>query len=393
VNYSSVPLDTVNDDLLLTVDDAIERLAVTEPLDSMALVTGDPDIDITYDKGWFEDVAPTDPARVWLDVPGQGQVQLTYQAARQLGSTCRINQRFQEFLPPDLLRDIARWALNYGLGENKLKLMTAGTGVDPSGAEVPLVVAQTRATVTPFSNIRLLQAVLDTVRGQLGSEVADSARIDYKFWHDLEHTSVRVIFPAAQQVIDGTSTEDDAWCYGIEFSNSLIGLKQTLVNGYLFRFICTNGARDVEHASGGFQRRGSTPEGAYTWAAESTAAILGGLDEAFAAVQELTRHPVDSGGSVVLAQLFRENYVPKEQQAQIAQAMETETGPLTMYDVMQATTRAANIPGLSWRPAMALMALGGYIAHSGGGLCDGSLPHGCRRLLPEDWKDPLAATE
>jgi len=393
VDYSSVPLDTVNEGLLLTVDDAIGRLAETEPLDSVTLVTGDPDIDITYDKGWFENLAPTDPAPVWLDVPGQGQVQLTYQAAQHIGSVCRINKRVQEFFPPRIMRDMVLFALREGLGEHKLKLMTAGTGEDPSGGEVPLVVAQTRDTVTPFSNIRLLQAVLATVRGRLGSEVADSARIDYKFWHDLEHTSVRVIFPAAQQVIDGTSTEDDAWCYGIEYSNSLIGLKQTLVNGYLFRFICTNGARDVEHASGGFQRRGSTPEGAYTWAAESTAAILGGLDEAFAAVQELTRHPVDSGGSVVLAQLFRENYVPKEQQAQIAQAMETETGPLTMYDVMQATTRAANIPGLSWRPAMALMALGGYIAHSGGGLCDGSLPHGCRRLLPEDWQDPLAATE
>lgn len=393
MNYTSVPLDTVNDGLLLTVDDAIARLAETEPLDSVSLVTGDPDIDITYDKGWSEDLALTDPARVWLDVPGLGWVQLTYQAAQHIGSLCRINKRVQEFFPPAILRDMVLFALREGLGENRLKLMTAGTGVDPSGGQVPLVVAQTRDTITPFSNVRLLQAVLDTVRGRLGSEVADSARIDYKMWHDLEHTSVRVIFPAAQQVIIGTGIDDDAWCYGIEYSNSLIGLKQTLVNGYLFRFTCTNGARDVEHASGGFQRRGSTPEGAYTWAAESTAAILSGLDEAFAAVQELTRHPVDAGGSVVLAQLFRENYVPREQQAQIAQALETETGPLTMYDVMQGTTRAANIPGLGWRPAMALMALGGYIAHTGGGLCDGSLPHGCRRLLPEDWTDPLAARE
>jgi hypothetical protein len=35
--------------------------------------------------------------------------------------------------------------------------------------------------------------------------------------------------------------------------------------------------------------------------------------------------------------------------------------------------------------------LAGFIAHQGGGMCDGSLANGCRRLLPEDWEAPEAS--
>ena len=391
MQYSTVSFDAATAGML-TVEEAMARLSEAEPEDNLRFFVGDPGIDISYGKNWYENQVKTGPVPVWLTLPDGTRVQLTYQAALQLGSTCRVNQRFQEFIPPHQLEGITRWALREGLGDKtELKLLLSGTpGEDENGDKVPLAVAQTRATVTPFSNGKLLEVALQAVRDKLGSEAADSAVVDYKLWSDLEHASFQLVLPAVQSLMTGTGTDEDAWCYGLSVSNSPIGLKQTLVDGYLFRFVCTNGAMDVRHSAGGFQRRGSTPDAAYKWAGETAVIILGGLESAFAQVQELARHPVDDNPSLVLAQLFREHSVPKDQQLRIAEALEAATGPQTAYDLMQAITRAANMDGLGWRPARALMSLGGHLAEHGGGMCDGSLPEGCRRLLPEDWAEQSA---
>lgn len=389
MQYSAIPFDAATEGML-SVDDAHVRLSETEPLANLAFYTGDPGIDISYGKNWWADRQLTDPAPVWLTLPDGMVVQLTYEAALQVGSTARVNKRYQEWLPTPILSDAVRWALREGLGDKtELKLLTSGTGEDEHGGTVPLARAQTRATVTPFSNRELLDTVLSATRDKLGSEIADSAVVDYKLWNTLEHTDFAVVFPAMQVVIRDTGTEDDAWCYGIRVSNSLIGLKQTMVDGYLFRFVCTNGAMDVAKSAGGFQRRGSTPAAAYKWAYESVNIILGDLERAFGSVQELTAHPVDRDPHLVLSQLFRENSVPKDQQLRITAELEQGSAG-TMYDLMQAVTRAANMEGLGWRPAEALRDLGGHLAEHGGKMCDGSLPRGCRRLMPEHWADPSA---
>lgn len=391
MKYSAVPFDAAAAGML-TVPEAVARLSDAEPTDNLRFFLGDPGIDITYGKSWYENQVKTGPVPVWLTVPDGTRVQLTYQAALQLGSTCRINQRVQEFFPPAIMHDMVLYALREGLGDKtELKLLLSDKpGEDEDGGEVPLAVAQTRATVTPFSNVTLLETALQAIRDKLGTEAADSAVVDYKLWSDLEHASFQLVLPAVQALMTGTGTDEDAWCYGLSVANSPIGLKQTLIDGYLFRFICTNGAMDVRHSAGGFQRRGSTPEAAYKWAGETATIILGDLEGAFAQVQELTRHPVDDNPRLVLEQLFREHSVPKDQQLRIAEALEAATGPQTMYDLMQDVTRAANMQGLGWRPARALMTLGGHLAEHGGGLCDGSLPKGCRRLLPGDWEEQSA---
>jgi hypothetical protein len=391
VHYSAVPFDAAKEGML-TVEEAVGRLSATEPLDDLRFFLGDPGIDISYGKSWYEDKTETDPVAAWLTLPDSRRVQLTFQAAQQIGSTAKANKQFQKFLPPAIMEEIVRYAFREGLGDKtELKLLISDQpGHDEDGGEVPLAVAQTRATVTPFSNVRLLEVMLQAVRDKLGSEAADSAVVDYKMWADLEHASFQLVLPAVQTVIEGTGDDDDAWCYGLSVANSPIGLKQTMVDGHMFRFICTNGAMDVRHSAGGFQRRGSTPDAAYKWAGETAVIILDDLEAAFAQVQELTRHQLDDDPSLVLAQLFREHSVPKDQQLRIAAEAEARTGPQTMYDLMQDVTRAANVRGLGWRPARALMSLGGHLAEHGGGMCDGTLPRGCRRLLPEDWEDPSA---
>jgi hypothetical protein len=384
VAWTSVPFDARAVGML-TVEEALARLAPGDQLGSVVFDCGDPDLTVAHEDGWFAREL-TDPAPAWLDVPGAGTFQLTHQAAKQLGSTARIPQRLQEFLPEAVLDDAVNFALRKGLGSKRaLKLLTAGAGVSPGGAQVPLAVAQARDTITPFSDVRLLETVLRCVRAQFGDEAADTACVDFKFWRDLEHTSFRVVVPAVQTVLLGTDEEPDAWCYGIEVRNSLTALKQTTVSGYLFRFSTLAGCLDVEHASGGFPRRGSTPEGAFAWTAEACRDIFSGVESAFNGLQALVKQELAGDYSRVVRQLFKDNGVSKEQQLRVVSTLEDYEGQLTMYGLMNVGIEAANLPELGWRQATCLMLYGGDILHRGGGMCDGTLKRGCRRLLPEDW--------
>jgi hypothetical protein len=386
MDFTTVPFGAA--DQLLTVAQAREQLAATDQLGYTTFWTGEPSV-AEYAKGWFEGMA-TAPAPVWLTL-AEGSYQLTHQAAKQLGSTARANRKYQEFLPPEMLSRQVTWALQEGLHKKngdglELKLLLSdkpGRNADDT-ADVPLVVAQTRATVEPFSNVRLLDIIVLAIRAKLGHAAADSALVDYKLFHDLEHTSFRVVVPVAQQVIDGTGTEDDAWCYGIEVSNSLIGLKQTVISGYLFRFATTAALTDEEHSAGGFSRRGSTPEAVYAWAAEAVEEILGGMESAFNGLRVLPARVVDGEYGSVMDQYFLRRPVSRDLQLRIVTDLEDAPDEVTMYDLAAVTAEAANLDGSTWRDVRTVHDLAGYIVHQGGGMCDGSLPGGCRRLLEED---------
>lgn len=395
MDFTTVPFERASE--MLTVAQAREQLAATDQLGFTTFWTGELPVTAEYGKGWFEGMS-TMPAPAWLTL-AKGTYQLTHQAAKQLGSTARANQKYQEFLPPEMLSRQVTWALQEGLHKKngdgyELKLLLSdkpGRNQDDT-ADVPLAVAQTRATVEPFSNVRLLDVIMLAVRARLGNEAAASALVDYKLFHDLEHTSFRIVVPLAQQVIAGTGAEDDAWCYGIEVYNSLIGLKQTVISGYLFRLATTAGLSDQEHSAGGFSRRGSTPEAVYAWAAEAAEDILGGMESAFNGLRALPAHVVDGEYASVMEQYFTVSAVSKDLQLRIVTDLEEcPAEELTMYDLAVTTAEAANLDDSTWRDVRTVHDLAGYIVHQGGGMCDGSFARGCRRLLPEDWEAPEAS--
>lgn len=373
---------------MLTVAGARKEFAATEPLGTVTFWTGDPGVEVIYGKGWSE-AEPGEAAPAWLLLPDGNCYQLTRQAADMLGSTAKANKKFQAFIPSELLSKIVTWALREGLAERELKMLLAGEGEDNSGHPAPLAVAQTRATVEPFSNLRLLDIVLLAARAKLGDDAADSAVVDYKFFHDFEHTSFRVVFPAAVWPLNGDP--DDPWFYGVEVINSLTGARQTELAGYLFRGASTVGIPDVEHASGGFNRRGSAPDDVYGWAAESVQEIFGHLDDAFRGLAKLTSQVVDDEYGSVLRQFFKESPVAAELKLRILADLEDSPQELTMFDLAHAAGKAANAEGASWREVRSLQLLAGHILHQGGGMCDGSLPGGCRRILPAGWEAPQAS--
>lgn len=376
---SVVDFDAMRDKLL-SLDDIREELAATEPLAEVTFTTGDKSLGVAFGedeqgKAWHQR-AGTEPAPAWLRLPGGEVYQLTAEAAQQLGSRCHMPDGYQALVPGDVLAYDLNYWLHTGLGETDLKLLAAGTGKDPDGSVAPLVRGVCRPSVSPFSNLGLLDAMLGRIRNAYGTDTEVLG--DYKFHHDLERTALRLIIPGQSRVVTGTSVQDDTWSLGLDFYGSTIGLKPNSLAGYLFRWWCTNGCTDVTASSCRFSRRGSSEDDAMKWARESVDSILGGLEEGFNQVQELTGIPVEGEVVPVLQGLFREFGVAKAERTEIMETMADTGGDLTMYDLVSAVTIAANSEDLDDNHVRRLLGMGGHIAHAHRGLCNA-----CHQLLPE----------
>lgn len=372
---------------LLTLDQVSERLAVTEPLDEVTFTTGGKLGVAFHDdeqgKPWHARPG-TEPAPAWLklDVATTGGLyQLTAEAAQQLGSRCHMPDGYQALVPAHVLAYDLNYWLNTGLGETELKLLTAGTGKDIHGNEVPLVRGVCRSSVSPYSNLAFLENILGRIYHAYGSGCEVLA--DYKFHHDLERTALRLIVPGKDRVITGTSVLDDTWCLGLDFYSSVIGLKPSTLAGYDFRWWCTNGSTNIAGDITRFSRRGQSEDDAMEWARASVDAILGGQEENFDRIQELTAIPVEGEVVPVLQGLFREFGVAKAERARIMEIMADTGGDLTMYDLLYAATLAANAEDLDDNHVRRLLAMGGHIAHAHRGLCEA-----CHQLLPEGAQPP-----
>lgn len=378
---------------LLTLAEARTSFAATEPLAAVAFAV-DPEMSdaerpyVQFDDAWRlhgEDVAATAPVEAWLTVPeldGQ-RFQFTYQAARQLGSTARQPQDLQVSHPAELHQVIINWWLARGLGVRKIKLLLSPhQGEGPDGEKVPLVVAQTRDTVTPFSNLALLDEMLKVLTARYGREAAERALVHFAMSHDLEHTDCTVVVPQAGKDIAG-----ETWVPGAQFTNSCIGLKQTTVTGALMVADSAGVALDGAHSAGGFKRKNSNPEDAYEWAAESTNDVLGALDIAWGNVAELSHMPVGIQPGTFVESLCGEFKVPKAQMQRLTAVLEEWPGELTMASLVQITTRCANMEDLPWRTVAQLQEMAGHIIHSEGGRCSKDKP--CYRAYPQGF-EPFA---
>jgi hypothetical protein len=379
---------------LLSLGEARELFAATEPLAEVTFGTAQLDgaqpPRVIFDEKWrlHEDPEPTAPVEAWLEVPAKGQrYQLTFEAARQLGSVCRQPKNLQVSQPAWLHQQAVNWWLEHGLGDRVLKLfLSPVTGTGPDGEDVPLAAAQTRATVTPFLNNELLGMAVNAVAKAYGDEAAATAGIHFTVSHDLEHTDFRLVVPGAAEEISGTELEDDWWWPVLEVTNSSIGLKQTTVIAGMMRAAGMGVILDAAGTAGGFKRLKSTPEEAYAWAAESGAEVLAGVPEIAGNLQEVVGRPVGIAAGSFVADLCRLFSVPKAQVERITAILEDYPGELTMYNLANAVARTANMDGQNWRARGQLMTMAGHIVHSVGGRC--GKDHPCYRALPPGYEPP-----
>lgn len=355
--------------LLLTLDDVRERLASTEPFADQVFEA--PQAQIRLEDGWAAGEDDAALVNGWLRIHGvDDEIRLTRQAALEVGAFCRLPRKLQEDAPPDLVQTFINRMLAESLARSKeMKLLIRPA--DGAG------IALTRNTIQPFSNLAFLDIMLDGIEDKYGQ---GEVLADYKFTHGLERTDLRLIVPGQQRAISGTRVADDSWSAGLQLRNSLAGTEQTALDGYLFRWRCTNGCTDtIAEVSALNRRQTPSPEEAYEWAQEAVNEILGGLEGSFAAVQSTAGVAVEPDQvAAVMRDLFAEHAIPARARERIITELADTGEDMTVYDVLSAVTVGANDVTVSPDTADQLLRLGGHIAH----VTSNDRCGECRRILP-----------
>jgi hypothetical protein len=353
---------------LLTMDDVRESLAKTEPLADV--IFGSSQATLRLGETWADPEDDTVLTDAYLRIEGLEEYRLTKQAALEVGAYCRLPRKVQEDAPADAVQAFVNRMLAEGVVRSReMKLLvkpgtTTGTAI-------------TRPTIVPFSNLEMLDIMLAGIANKYGTA---EVLADYKFSHDLERTNLRLIVPGADRVISGTRVADDSWSLGLDFQNSLAGIEQTDISGYLFRWWCTNGCTDTLADIHPLNRRQiSTTEDAYDWARDQVEAVLGGLEDSLDAVQGLTAQQVAPDQvAATIRDLFTQHSVPARERERVISELAETGADMTMYDVMQSVTVVANSGQASPDAVRQLLSLGGHIAHTASGHRCGS----CHRLVP-----------
>lgn len=359
---------------LRPLDEVRQILAASEPLSSHEF-TIDPTIRFQLDPSWNHGLDARDGTEIVNASVSFGadpyiqQFPLTKDALLEATSICGLSKSYVSRCPAELVEPQLNFWFREGLlgktvGPRDFQLLvTSGVGS-----------AITRATIRPFSNLRLLDEAVRGIEDKFGK---GEILVDYKFTHSLRRTHLRLILPDQMRNIERSGTPDDFWSVGLQIRNSLIGAEQTRIDGYLFRWVCTNGAIDTRATSGAWSRRGhSTDDEVYEWARSTVDEVLGGLEPSLDAVQGMVDIPIEGEANEVLRDVFTHYRVPLPERARIIENM-VESDQLTMYGLMAAVTQAANDPNLDPSHVESLLRLGGDLPHASTSRCDA-----CRRLMP-----------
>jgi hypothetical protein len=365
---------------LLTLDQAREKLSRTEPLDELKFEAAK-EVRFTLPENWdvvAEELDGTDDTGASATLLSGQKYRLTKDALLEAGAKVGIPRKLQMRTPAKLLEPWLNWWFQGNGGWEGKSFKSFVSGADGPD-QWPLVIAFGSGSISPFSNLGILDRLVASIRRFYKADEQDLL-VDYKFVHSLELTQARVVVPGFVRNITGPGTAEpsDLWSTGVQWQNSQLGLKPTSVDGYLFRWRCTNGMTDTLVTSGKFNRRDGSGSDVYDWAGEAVDEVLGGLEHALGGVQDATTIPVEQDVSLVLDDLFRQHKVPGKLQAEIIRNMAEVGGELSMYTLLNAITLAANDPDLSPGSVVKLQQVGGHVAHSAEMRCVS-----CRRIKPE----------
>lgn len=354
-------------DKLLTVQHLEDRLAETEPLDSLVFdVDGDSKITWDLPNGWnvgLKDRPGTDTTDAYFSV-GPDSFALTKDAALQGTSAIGLTRDYVSRTPGNLIAEQLNWWYGGPLARQMQVLSVDGTAV-----------AFTKTVVQSFSNLDLLSTMMQGIYAHYGHDT--EVVVDYKLHHDIRQTNFRLIIPEHQRKIAsarGTGSED-IWSVGLDAQNSLTNEAPLAVKGYLFAWFCTNGATSTHKASGSFSRKGS-PDKVETedWISAKTENIFDGLEHELDAVQDLTQVGIEGEVNDTLRDILERYRVPAQARERIVTEL-IESEDLTLYGVMAAITSAANSGDLSHTVVRRLLEVGGDLPGVASGRCES-----CHRL-------------
>lgn len=363
---------------LITLDEVRTELSVTEPLAYIDFSTGDGDeTDIRWEisPDWNQEIgikSGTDLIDGWVTLhagsQGSHRYQLTLDGLRGAAKQCGLGVGYAERLPGELIQDQLDYWFRTGLGAKDLQLMVQG--------ESQHVAALTRNSVLPFSNLTMLDKIIETIESRFPNTPIWVDR--NKFSHSQRQTHLQLVLPEVSRLITGSGEVDDRWWGGVQLTNSLTAESLTEVNAFMFRQRCTNGYIDVQGTSPTWSRRsgGQDMDSVLTWLGQSVDEALAAYDGIFDKVQSLTEMRLDPNTVQQTANgVFEQYNIPQAARRRIIENL-IENDQMTMYALNNAVTQAANgdVPAAQQQR---LMRTGGdVIVHA-------ERCVGCHRILPE----------
>lgn len=347
-------------DKLKTMDQVREAFAATEPLTSVPLRCGESNTKFRMNKGWnyeAEKIMADETVEVFMTV-GQNEYQLTRDALYEMTSNMGMTTAYVTKTPAALIEPHLNFWYGKGITDKDYKAFVRDGQV----------LAVAKSTIDPFSNLRFLDEALAAVENKYGE---GEIYADYKFEHSLRQTSLRLIVPESLRTIEDTGTEMDSWSAGVQFRNSLIGASKTAIDGYLFRYWCSNGALDTFASTSetSWNRKAGQGDEFFEWARQTVDDVLGGLEHTLDKVQEMVYVNVDDGVIDIAKEIFKENRLSGPARDIVVENLANSQN-LNMYAVMQSITAAANHPDLDPRHVDALMQAGGSMVHMSHARCN-----------------------
>ena len=343
---------------MLSVDETRKRIEYTEGLNQYEFDTdGSSKLGFKFEDGWndgIEDKEDFQSVDAAFSI-GDTEIPLTKNGALELASTVGLPKATAKETPANLLNPYLNYFYNNGgRGKAHLKMLASNSGG----------LGLTRASVQPFSNFELLNAVTQGIKDRAGVDESE-LMVDYKLNHGLADTNIRIILPSTREIksVRGEKLGGDPWSLGIELNNSLQGLSSLELKGYLFALVCTNGMT-VNHATSGRYRRkpSLTPEDAYVWAKHAVDDVFTDLGPALDDVESLTQIPLEGELTDTLGRMFERFQIPAALREPIIGNL-AESDDLSAYGLLQAITYAANDEELSPGAVNTLLEAGGEVAH------------------------------
>jgi hypothetical protein len=344
-------------DKLMSLDEAREILAASEPLREYPLEEGNVHFILT--EGWNHGLDAKDGTALvdaYVSLGGV-DIQMSKDSVLQASSLCGLPAAYVKRTPPNLIEPhLNYWYGQQGIGNRPAKvLVTNGHAA-----------AVTRQSIKPFSNMKLLYNLVAGIEQKYGKE---EILVDPKFHHALAETHLRLILPAQRFTVQDTDVDNDEWLMGLSLYNSLTGKGKTSVNGYLFRWWCTNGAIDTKATSGTWTRKSDSDSAdVYDWAREVVNSVLDPLAESQHLLQDMARQSIEGDVNQILADLFEDYNLPARDRKRIIEKM-VEDDELSLYSLMQAVTSTAGEVDDPTEQAK-LMSVGGDLPHVGHARCE-----------------------
>jgi len=362
----SVTIDDVKAKLL-SLDDVREKLAVTEPLATHEFEIGEGvafRLEEDFNHG-LKAASLESTVNGYMSIGGR-EFQLTVGALNEATAEAKMTKGFVNLYSADIVEGVLNSAFRADLGNGEYKALSV------RGNKIAAIA---RGAVQPYSNLRFLDLMLEGIEAKYGK---GEVLADYKFNHNLQRTHLRLIVPEYVRVLENTGTDNDTWSTGIQLINSLTGVEQTQIHGYLFRYWCTNGATDTRSTVNSvWSRRGAVGQGdgVFEWAKDAVDEVLGGLEGSLDAVQAMTEISIEGTAVEALRDVFAQYKVPTAHRNRILNNMVNEPN-LTMYSLMQAVTEAANADDMSPVDVDRLLRAGGELPVIADDRCDS-----CHRFL------------